>query len=104
PAHRVLFAMSSTPRIRRAVAVAMLLWSPWLVPAPATAAPARAKAKDGGGPPPTFENIKYGLYDADVLDFWQAKSDQPTPVVVFIHGGGFVAGDKSKGRGTPLQS
>jgi acetyl esterase/lipase len=29
------------------------------------------------------------------LDFWQAESDEPTPVVVMIHGGGWVAGDKS---------
>lgn len=30
-----------------------------------------------------------------VLDFWQAKSDGPAPVVVMIHGGGWVNGDKS---------
>jgi acetyl esterase/lipase len=30
-----------------------------------------------------------------VLDFYQAKSDNPTPVVFFIHGGGWVRGDKS---------
>src|SRR4029077_5419025 len=28
-------------------------------------------------------------------DFWQAKSDQPTPVLIFFHGGSFKAGDKS---------
>ena len=29
------------------------------------------------------------------LDFWQAKSDRPTPVLIFFHGGSFKAGDKS---------
>jgi acetyl esterase len=46
-------------------------------------------------PPPTFENVKYGPYERNVLDFWQAESKQPTPVLVSIHGGGFVAGNKS---------
>src|SRR5205823_5426962 len=46
-------------------------------------------------PPPTFENVKYGQHERNVLDFWQAKSEQPTPVLVSIHGGGFVTGDKS---------
>src|SRR5262245_29152389 len=29
------------------------------------------------------------------LDLWLAKAERPTPLVVFIHGGGFVGGDKS---------
>jgi acetyl esterase/lipase len=29
------------------------------------------------------------------FDFWQAKSDTPTPVVLMIHGGGWVGGDKT---------
>jgi acetyl esterase/lipase len=33
------------------------------------------------------------------FDFWQAKSDEPTPLVLLIHGGGWRAGDKS-GYGT----
>lgn len=48
-------------------------------------------------PPPTFENVKYGPHERNVLDFWQAKSEQPTPVLVSIHGGGFVQGNKSVG-------
>jgi acetyl esterase/lipase len=30
-----------------------------------------------------------------VLDFYQAESNRPTPLIVYIHGGGFVAGDKN---------
>lgn len=45
-------------------------------------------------PKPTFADVKYGPHERNVLDFYQAKSAKPTPVVVYIHGGGFVGGDK----------
>jgi hypothetical protein len=45
-------------------------------------------------PTPTFKNIAYGPHERNVLDFWQAQSDQPTPLVVYIHGGGFRNGSK----------
>ncbi len=44
---------------------------------------------------PTAANVAYGPLDRQVLDFWQAKSDKPTPVVFCIHGGGWNGGDKS---------
>jgi carboxylesterase type B len=50
------------------------------------------------GPVLTYEDVAYGPYERNVLDFWPAPSDVPTPVVVFIHGGGFRAGDKSSIR------
>lgn len=56
------------------------------------AAPAPAKP---AGPKPTLENVPYGAHERQVLDFYQAKSDKPTPLVFFIHGGGWVAGDKT---------
>ena len=43
---------------------------------------------------PTFANVRYGPHERNVLDIYQAKSKTPTPVVVYIHGGGFVGGDK----------
>jgi acetyl esterase/lipase len=46
-------------------------------------------------PRPTQQDVKYGPHERNVLDFWQAESKQPTPVLVSIHGGGFVAGNKS---------
>jgi acetyl esterase/lipase len=46
-------------------------------------------------PPPSHPDVRYGPHERTVLDFWQAKSDGPTPLLVSIHGGGFVAGDKS---------
>ena len=38
----------------------------------------------------------YGPYELNKFDLWLAKSDSPTPLVVFIHGGGFRGGDKSR--------
>lgn len=49
---------------------------------------------------PTVANFKYGNdSERQVFDFWQAKSDKPTPVVLLIHGGGWKGGDKT-GYGT----
>ncbi|MEQ2008742.1 MAG: alpha/beta hydrolase [Limisphaerales bacterium] len=43
---------------------------------------------------PTHANVAYGTHERQVLDFYRADSDKPTPVVFHIHGGGWVAGDK----------
>jgi acetyl esterase len=64
---------------------------------------ARAAKRDGGAdaktkssePSPTFGNVSYGPDASNKIDFWKAASSEPTPLVVFIHGGGFRAGDKS---------
>ncbi|HEX3150763.1 MAG TPA: alpha/beta hydrolase, partial [Gemmataceae bacterium] len=45
--------------------------------------------------PPTAADLPYGKLERQVLDFWQAKSDKPTPLVFCIHGGGWSGGDKS---------
>lgn len=54
--------------------------------------------KKPAGVPPTHENVAYGEHPRQVLDFYQAKSDAPTPVVFANHGGGWVNGDKSSYR------
>jgi acetyl esterase len=46
--------------------------------------------------PPTFADVKYGPYEANVLDLWQAKSERPTPLLIAIHGGGFRQGSKDQ--------
>ncbi len=46
-------------------------------------------------PPPTAANVPYGPHERQVLDWWRADSAQPTPVVFFIHGGGWIFGDKN---------
>lgn len=43
---------------------------------------------------PTFADVAYGPAPLQKLDFWQAKSEKPAPLLVIIHGGGWIAGDK----------
>lgn len=45
-------------------------------------------------PTPTHEDVKYGQYDRNVFDIWTPESSEPTALIVQIHGGGFVGGDK----------
>ncbi|HCO94524.1 MAG TPA: lipase, partial [Phycisphaerales bacterium] len=44
--------------------------------------------------PPTHADVVYGSHPNNVLDLWLVPSDTPTPLLVFIHGGGFRGGDK----------
>lgn len=48
-----------------------------------------------GIPAPTQANVSYGSHERQVLDFWRAQSETPAPLLFFIHGGGWVRGDKS---------
>jgi acetyl esterase/lipase len=55
-------------------------------------------------PQPTAADYAYGKdSERQTFDFWQAKSDKPTPVVLLIHGGGWTGGDKSGYRGKAVQ-
>src|SRR6516164_5990085 len=45
--------------------------------------------------PKKMLNVPYGTHPRQVLDFSQAKSEKPTPVVFYIHGGGWQGGDKT---------
>jgi len=46
-------------------------------------------------PKPTQANVPYGQHARQVLDFYQAEASQPTPLLFFIHGGGWMSGDKN---------
>lgn len=49
-------------------------------------------------PTPTFTNVPYGKHERQVLDFYQAKATHPKqsmPLLFFIHGGGWMTGDKT---------
>ncbi len=49
--------------------------------------------------PATVTDIPYGTHERQVLDFCKAASDKPTPVLFFIHGGGWVTGKKPNAGG-----
>ena len=47
---------------------------------------------------PTHANVSYGADKMNVIDFWRAEGDGPRPLLVYIHGGGWVGGDKKRVR------
>lgn len=59
--------------------------------------PAASEEKyDPSVPRPTMAEVRYGPHERNVLDFWQASSDEPTPLVFVIHGGGWMIGSKER--------
>lgn len=60
------------------------------------AAKPKSAAKPAAPPQraPTEANVVYGTHERQVMDFYKAESATPTPVVFYIHGGGWVTGDK----------
>lgn len=47
-------------------------------------------------PAPDIADGKYGQYAKNTFDLWKPKAGKPTPLVVFIHGGGLTSGSKEK--------
>ncbi len=61
--------------------------------------PAKKKAQPKAPPErpaPTVADFAYASNSPrQKFDFWQARSDAPTPLVLLIHGGGWMNGDKA---------
>jgi acetyl esterase/lipase len=55
-----------------------------------------APAYDASVPTPTLAEVPYGKHERQVLDFWKAESDTPTPLAFVIHGGGWTSGTKER--------
>jgi len=51
---------------------------------------------------PTLRDVAYGPYERNKLDFWKSESSSPTPLVFYIHGGGWGAGSKEENKGPYL--
>src|SRR5262245_58855615 len=81
--------MDTLRPVVRAVLPALLLAALGIAPVHA-----QQKNKDAAKPAPDLANVKYGPHERNVLDLWKAKSEKPTPLIVFIHGGGFRGGSK----------
>ena len=45
--------------------------------------------------PPDIVGVRYGPHERNDLDLYISKSDKPTPLVLHIHGGAFVVGNKN---------
>ena len=45
--------------------------------------------------PATFSEVPYGPHFRQTMDVWQAHADKHAPLVIYFHGGGWVAQDKS---------
>jgi len=47
---------------------------------------------------PDYADLRYGPHEKNGIDLWLVKTDDgsPTPLAVYIHGGGFRGGDKTK--------
>ena len=43
---------------------------------------------------PTLVNVHYGPHEKQVLDLWRPEGDVVTPVLFYIHGGGWMSGNK----------
>jgi acetyl esterase/lipase len=51
---------------------------------------------------PTLRDVAYGPHERNKIDFWKAESPEPTPLVFYIHGGGWVGGSKEENTGPSL--
>jgi arylformamidase len=44
--------------------------------------------------PPSIDDVDYGRHPRQKMDLYPSAGDHPVPIVVWVHGGGFVRGDK----------
>ncbi len=64
----------------------------WMPPAAVQKRFATAKADAA---PATFTDLPYGKHFRQTMDVWLAQSEKPTPLVFYLHGGGWAAQDKT---------
>lgn len=58
-----------------------------------------------GNPPipnPTEFDVAYGPHLKQKIHFWKAESDEPTPLLLFVHGGGWMGGGRMSGLSSML--
>ena len=74
-----LFPMSSSPAVRPLAIAALLALAPL------------ARAEE----PRVLKDVAYGPHKRNKLDITIPQSDKPLPLLIWVHGGGWAAGDKS---------
>jgi BD-FAE len=87
----------------RASAFVMLLAASGLAPAFAGRLASAGEQDKAAKPAPEFADVTYGPHERNVFDLWRPKGDGPFPLVLYIHGGGFMAGDKKSLNAAALQ-
>lgn len=51
---------------------------------------------------PEYEAVSYGPHPRQVMDLWLAAETDRAPLVIYVHGGGFISGDKRAVRGLDM--
>lgn len=64
----------------------------WMPPAAVQKKNATSKAD---ATPATYTDLSYGKHFRQSMDVWLAQSDKATPLVFYLHGGGWAAQDKT---------
>ena len=85
----------------RSVLFGCLIWM--IVQAQVTSKGSVQKRRSGASesyaptvPTPTIQSARYGDHERNVVDIWQAEGKSPTPLVLVIHGGGWLGGAKER--------
>jgi acetyl esterase/lipase len=68
-----------------------------LIPAVATAQPKLPEGTE------SHKDVAYGTHERNKLDVFVPKADKPLPLIVWVHGGGWEAGDKGGGNAAMSQ-
>ena len=94
-------SMSTVTSAKRTIMRAPVICPVWscsfVIVALLSASSITARAADPPQPepaPPTLKDVRYGSYERNVLDVYKAQRSTPTPVLIHIHGGGWMGGDK----------
>lgn len=77
-----------------------LLFVTFLLSVVCSTAQAQQKAQV---PTKTYDDVSYGDHPYQVIDFWKADVNEPAPLVIFIHGGGFSRGSHERVSGDKIQ-
>jgi acetyl esterase/lipase len=86
----------SVMNIRPLASCIASLFTGMLVASPVATADDAKPAASAAALKPTAANVAYGKHPKQVVDFYRAESQTPTPVVIFIHGGGWRRGSKER--------
>lgn len=88
--------MTRTPTLHTLLLLGLITGAACAADAPPAKTDKKKVSKEIPKPkvPPTFADVRYGDHERQVMDVYLAKSDKPTPLLFFIHGGGWTHGDK----------